>query len=80
MAGQMQVLAFVDAGSVTINHSPWTNANNHRSLSATGVGFTWAEFNNFSLKTYYAWKLGNEAATSAPDQNGRFWFQAIKYF
>jgi hemolysin activation/secretion protein len=80
LPGQMHLIGFVDGGSVTINRNPWTNANNHRNLSAAGVGLTWADYNNFTVKTYYGWKLGNEAATSAPDKSGRFWIQAIKYF
>ncbi len=78
--GQLHLVGFVDAGSVTINRKPWTNANNHRNLSAAGVGLTWADYNNFTVRTFYGWKLGNEPATSAPDKNGRFWIQAIKYF
>jgi hemolysin activation/secretion protein len=78
--GQMHLLGFVDVGSVTINKDPWTSESNHRTLSAAGVGFTWMDYNNFSLKTYYAFKLGNEAAISAPDESGRFWIQLVKYF
>jgi hypothetical protein len=32
------------------------------------------------LRTYYARKLGNEKATSAPDKSGRVWIQGVKYF
>ncbi len=32
------------------------------------------------VRAYYAFKLGDEAATSAPDASGRFWLQAVKYF
>jgi hypothetical protein len=32
------------------------------------------------VRAYYAVKLGDEAATSAPDRTGRFWVQAVKYF
>lgn len=80
MAGQMHLVGFADTGSVTINRNPWTTANNKRTLSGAGLGLTWADYNNFSIKTYYAWKVGSEVATSAPDKNGRFWIQAIKYF
>ncbi len=80
MAGQLHLVGFADTGSVTINRNPWTTANNKRTLSGAGLGLTWADYNNFSIKTYYAWKVGSEVATSAPDKNGRFWIQAIKYF
>ena len=78
--GQLQLVGFVDHGAVTLNHDAWSDAPNRRSLSAAGVGLEWSSANNFTLRAYYAHRLGNEKATSAPDRSGRFWFQAIKYF
>jgi len=78
--GQVHLLGFVDNGGVTVNRNPWTDGSNHRHLSSVGVGLDWTEQGNFSVRTYYAWKLGNENAVSAPDKSGRFWIQAIKYF
>ena len=78
--GDVHLLGFVDAGRVTINKQPWYAGPNDRSLSAAGVGLSWADPGNFALRTYYAVKLGNGEATSAPDRSGRFWIQAIKYF
>ncbi len=78
--GQVHLIGFVDAGSVTIHKNPWFTGNNHRNLGAYGVGASWGEPGNFLVRTYYARKLGNEAAISAPDKSGRFWIQAIKYF
>ena len=40
----------------------------------------WSDPGNFMLRAYYAVKLGNEKAISAPDKSGRFWIQGIKYF
>ncbi len=80
MPGQMQLIGFIDAGSVTINKNPWFVGPNTRSLSGAGVGITWAENNNFFVRAYYARKLGGESAISAPDRSGRFWIQAVKYF
>ena len=80
LPGQMQLIGFVDTGTVTINKNPWTNEQNSRTLSGAGVGFTWMAYNNFSVKAYYAFKLGGEEATSAPDRSGRFWIQLVKYF
>jgi hemolysin activation/secretion protein len=78
--GQMHLVGFVDAGRVTIHKNPWASGSNNRILSGAGIGYTWQEVNNFSLKTYYAAKLGNEDAISAPDKSGRFWIQLVKYF
>ena len=80
MPGQMQAVAFIDTGTVTINKNPWVAGENRRTLSGAGVGLTWIENNNFVVKAYYARKLGNAVATSAPDRSGRFWIQGIKYF
>jgi hemolysin activation/secretion protein len=80
MPGQVQLIAFVDSGSVTINKNPWTAGANKRTLSGAGVGVNWTDPGNFVVRAYYARKLGNERATSAPDASGRFWIQAVKYF
>jgi hemolysin activation/secretion protein len=80
MPGQMHLIGFVDAGSVTTHKNPWAAGPNTRTLSGAGVGISWAEANNFLARAYYAVKLGNEPATSAPDESGRFWFQLVKYF
>jgi hemolysin activation/secretion protein len=78
--GQVHLLGFVDAGRVTINKNPWFVGPNSRSLSGAGVGITWDDPGNFAVRMYYARKLGNGQALSAPDKSGRFWIQAIKYF
>jgi len=78
--GQMQLIGFVDTGTVNVNKNPWTDESNSRTLSGAGVGFNWMDYNDFSVRSYYAFKLGNEEATSAPDSSGRFWIQLVKYF
>lgn len=80
LPGQLQLVGFVDTGSVTINKKPWTTGNNHRTLSAAGIGLNWSAYNNFVIKASYAHKLGSGTARSAPDKSGRFWIQAVKYF
>lgn len=80
MAGQMQLIGFVDHGSVSTSKNAWTAGPNRRTLSGAGVGLSWADNNNFIVRAYYAHKVGNEKALSAPDSAGRFWIQAVKYF
>ncbi len=80
MPGQMQLVAFVDAGAVTVNKDPWAPGSNTRHLSGAGVGINWAAPGNFLVRASYAHKLGNAAATSAPDRSGRFWVHLAKYF
>lgn len=78
--GQMQLLAFVDSGTVRRDKNPWTSSSNSRTLSDAGVGAIWSDEGNYMVRAYYARKLGSEVATSAPDKSGRFWIQAVKYF
>jgi len=78
--GQLQLVGFADTGTVKLNRDVWSAGENRRTLSGAGLGLTWAGANGLLLKTYYAHKLGNAKATSAPDASGRFWLQAIKYF
>jgi hemolysin activation/secretion protein len=77
--GQMQLIGFLDTGSATISKNPWTPGDNRRTLSGAGVGLSWSETNNFMVRAFYARKIGNEPALSAPDKSGRFWVQAVKY-
>lgn len=78
--GQVHLLGFVDAGRITADKDPWFEETVDRTLSGAGVGLTWGRANDFLVRTYYARKLGNEDALSAPDKSGRFWIQGIKYF
>ena len=80
LPGRMQLIGFVDGGNITINKNPWAPGLNQKSLGAYGIGLTWSDPGNFLLRTYYARKLGDDAATSAPDRSGRFWIQVVKYF
>jgi hemolysin activation/secretion protein len=77
--GRMQLLAFVDTGSVRLNDTPWAAGDNRRTLSGAGVGIHWGDPGNFLVRAFYARKLGNEPALSAPDKSGRFWLQLVKY-
>ena len=78
--GRLMAFAFVDHGSVTLDKSPWAPGVNHRTLSAAGVGLSWADNHGLLLKVAYAFRLGSERATSAPDHSGRVWVQLLKYF
>ena len=80
MPGQVHLIGFYDIGAGTINKDPWTNEDNHRTLSAAGAGITWADGNNFFASAYYARKVGDEMATAAPDSSGRYWLGVAKYF
>jgi hemolysin activation/secretion protein len=80
MSGQLQVVGFIDTGSVTIDKTPWAAGDNTRTLSGAGFGINWVDYNNFVVKLAYAQKLGSEDVTSAPESSGRFWVRLVKYF
>jgi hemolysin activation/secretion protein len=76
LPGQIQLIGFIDTGSVSAHGEAGTR----RTLNGAGIGFNWSDTNNFTLRAYYAFKLGDEKATSSPDESGRFWIQGVKYF
>jgi len=80
MPGQMQLIGFVDTGSVSFNHHQWAAGSNTRTLSGAGIGLTWEAVNNFTVKGYWAHQLGNTPATSGSDSKSRFWIQMVKFF
>jgi len=81
LPGQMQLAAFVDTGSVTLDKNPWVAGPNTRTLSGAGIGFTWSATNNFFLTAFYAHRLGNAPITAAPDHNwGIVGVQLSKFF
>lgn len=78
--GQVHLAAFLDAGTVKLHHRPWLAEAQRRHLSGAGLGVYWTQARDFSVKAFYARKLGHEDARSAPDKSGRFWVQGVKYF
>jgi hemolysin activation/secretion protein len=78
--GGVELIAFIDVGTVRYAEDPWFTGPNVAHRSGYGVGVNWAAPNDFIVKVSYARKLGDEEATSAPDRDGRFWFQVAKLF
>lgn len=80
MPGQTQLIGFIDTGSIITNTNTWAGGINRRTLSGGGVGLNWTVINNFFVRAYYAHKLGDGIALSAPDRSGRLWIQVVKFF
>ncbi len=82
LPGQLQWIAFVDAGMVTLNKKPWdiNNPPNSRKLNGAGFGLNYVSTGNWMVKASCAFKLGDEVAVSAPDAASRIWLQANKAF
>lgn len=77
---QFEPIGFVETGEVRFAHDPWFAGTNHAVRSGYGAGVNWYAPDGFILKGSYARKLGTGPATSAPDRDGRFWFQVVKLF
>lgn len=76
----MQLLTFVDSGTVRINHTPLTiDTNNRRTLTGEGVGMQWIATKTFALRAYLAWRTGPEPQTDV-DRRPRGWLQFVQYF
>lgn len=74
-----QLFTFVDHGEVRLNKDTWVDGENHRSLSATGVGSTLSA-GNWHLTAVAAWKLGNADAQSDVERTPRVWAQVSRSF
>ncbi len=80
MPGQFELFGFVETGAVRYAKNPWFLGPNSTHRSAYGAGLSWAGPERFFVRVTYARKLGTGPATSAPDRDGRFWFQIVKMF
>ena len=74
-----QLSSFVDHGHVRLNKHTWADGENHRNLSAAGLGLSWAQ-QGWRINTVAAWKLGNAQPQSDTDRTPRVWAQVIRYF
>ena len=75
-----QLSTFLDHGAVRVNKNVWSDGENHRSLSAAGVGARWATRGGWQISTVAAWALGNADAQSDVDRSPRVWGQVVRFF
>lgn len=74
-----QLSTFADHGQVRLNKDTWSNGENHRSLSAAGVGARWAT-HDWQVNAVAAWKIGNDDPQSDVDRSPRLWAQVVRFF
>ncbi|AYC34739.1 ShlB/FhaC/HecB family hemolysin secretion/activation protein [Pseudomonas cavernae] len=74
-----QLSSFLDHGAVRLNKDRWSRGENHRSLSAGGLGASWAA-HGWQVNAVAAWKLGNAEPQSDVDRTPRVWAQLVRYF
>ncbi|MGZ8361368.1 MAG: ShlB/FhaC/HecB family hemolysin secretion/activation protein [Allosphingosinicella sp.] len=79
LPGQLEAIAFVDGGIVEFAHDPWFAGSNRAYRSGIGAGLAWYGPQNLIIRATYAHRLG-DPATSAPADDGQFWFQFVKLF
>lgn len=82
LAGSAQALAFIDMGTEAPNKNPWDAGASatRRTLRGIGFGLNFASPSKWTASAFCAFKLGDEAATSAPDAPWRLWFQGARFF
>jgi len=80
LPGRFQLIGFVDAGEVDFAHDPWFAGSNHARRSGVGAGLVWSGPDDLFVRVTYAHRLGDQIATSGPDDGGRAWFQIVKLF
>lgn len=75
-----QLTVFADGGTGHLHHSPLSSdANNSRTLSGAGVGFSWSHAARIGVSGFLAWRT-DAAPTSDTDRTPRIWVQGVKYF
>ena len=80
LPGDLQAVAFVDAGVVEFTRDPFLAGDNRGSRSGVGASLSATPVDSLILKGTYAHRLGSQRVTSGPDSDGRFWFQLVKLF
>jgi len=83
--GQLQTVAFIDSGRVTINRNTWVTGENSATLSGYGVGLNWqgdseSIANQWMVKANIAARIGSASVLIASDAATRAWFTISKGF
>lgn len=75
---QLQLAFYFDHGGVL----RMSNAGDfYRHLEGAGIGLIYSRYEDWFIRTDYAWKVGQERSTSDPSHHGgRFWIRAGVYF
>lgn len=80
LPGSLQASLFLDHARITLNEDPFVPGDNHRNLSAAGLGFGWSRAGDWLLEAQYARRIGGAESREQPGDDARFWLQAMKYF
>ena len=80
MPGQFQLVGFLDSGTGRLSKTPWSAGDNTRTLTGGGLGLSWFDTNQYSVKAYYAHTIGAAPVTAGPVSDSRVWLSAVKFF
>lgn len=82
LAGQIQLLGFLDTGGARINARPLAgDVHNYRHLTGYGFGINWLGLEGFNIRTSLAWRDVNKQPLSDPNQSApQAYFQVSKSF
>ncbi|SEH45987.1 hypothetical protein [Selenomonas sp. KH1T6] len=73
---------YFDHGGLRINKDKGTTGGiNYRHLEGIGIGLIWSRWEDWFIRTDYAWRLGSELPTSDTSHpGGHFWIRGGVYF
>lgn len=79
---QLQLATYFDHGGLRINKDKGTTGGiNYRHLEGIGIGLIWSRWEDWFIRTDYAWRLGSELPTSDTSHpGGHFWIRGGVYF
>ena len=79
---QLQLATYFDCGALRINKDAGTSrGGNYRHLQGVGVGLIWSRWEDWFIRTDYAWRTGHEEPISDTHHpNGHFWIRGGVYF
>lgn len=82
IAGNFQLIGFIDTGFSRINANPLLgDQHNSRHLTGYGFGINWLGLENINVRTSLAWRDVGTQPTSDPNQNApQAYFQVTKTF
>lgn len=78
--GLSQAVIFIDSGHVTVNRNAWVAGTNSATLRGAGVGLSWADQQQWRVRTYIATRIGITPTLVASSATTRAWVELSRGF